>query len=94
MRKNKLIIKTKARWVSRLFRSSFENFTHHIEVDVVTLIDKAAVQRAVVTGERVPGTVEVISHDIYKVEKPVKTAKLKQPLNMKEQNNKENILTT
>lgn len=44
-----------------------EDFTHHVEVDVVTLIERAAVQRAVVTGERVPCSVEVIGHDIDKV---------------------------
>lgn len=45
-----------------------EDFTHHIEVDELTLIERAAVQRAVVTSEWIPGSVEVIGHDIYEVE--------------------------
>lgn len=44
-----------------------ESFTHHIVIYVITLIDGAAVQRAVMTSEWVPSSVVVIGHDIYKV---------------------------
>lgn len=44
-----------------------DQFTHHIEVDVLAVIRRAAVQRAVVTSERVPCSMEVIAHDIYEV---------------------------
>lgn len=47
--------------------SFVDHFTHHIEVDELAMIRRAAVQRAVVTGEWVPCSVEVIGHDIYKV---------------------------
>lgn len=48
---------------NEIFR--FQKQTPH--VDVVAFIERAAVQRALVTSERVPCSMEVIGHDTYEV---------------------------
>lgn len=52
---------------SEIYMNVVESFTHHIVIYVITLIYGAAVQRAVVTSEWVPGSVVVVGHDVYKV---------------------------
>lgn len=43
-------------------------FTHHIEVDHLSLVSGSLIQRAVLSNSVLPGAVEVVAHDVEVVQ--------------------------